>query len=105
LGTTNPSFLIKTAVIAACAVIGVFMFSPIVKMIFNSPEMHIWHHAYHLPENRRNGVNFGLTLAVWDYLFKTAHIPHDGKDIRLGFPDVEKFPEGFIAQSLNGLKK
>lgn len=103
-GTANPSFLIKTAVIFACSGIGVLVLSPMMKIIFNSPEMHIWHHSYDLPEDRRNGVNFGLTLAVWDYIFKTAYVPHDGKDIRLGFPGVEEFPEDFVQQNLNGLK-
>ena len=75
------------------------------KYVFNNPQMHIWHHAYHLPEERKFGVNFGLTLSVWDYLFKTNYIPHDGKDIKLGFPGVEKFPENFISQSFHGFKK
>jgi len=74
------------------------------KYIFNSPEMHIWHHAYHLPEDRRTGVNFALTLSVWDYIFKTNYIPHDGKDIKLGFPGIEDFPEDFIGQNTHGFK-
>ena len=72
------------------------------KYIFNNPQMHIWHHAYNLPEERKYGVNFGLTLSIWDYLFKTNYIPHDGQDIKLGFPGVEKFPKKFIPQSLHG---
>jgi len=74
------------------------------KIIFNSPEMHIWHHSYNLPEERRYGINFGLTLAIWDYIFGTAHIPHDGRDIKLGFPGVEEFPTTFVDQNLHGLK-
>lgn len=100
--TSNPSLLLKVAVIAGCVGLGILVLTPVVKLVFNSPEMHIWHHSYDLPEDRRNGVNFGLTLAVWDYLFGTAYIPHDGKDIRLGFPGIEKFPEGFVEQNLNG---
>lgn len=73
------------------------------KYIFNSPQMHIWHHAYHLPENRRYGVNFGLTLSIWDYIFKTNYIPHNGRDIRLGFPGVEDFPKDFASQNAYGL--
>ncbi|MDW8230454.1 MAG: sterol desaturase family protein [Saprospiraceae bacterium] len=67
------------------------------KYIFNSPQMHIWHHAKHLPEGSY-GVNFGLTLSVWDYLFGTAHIPHDGRDIPLGFERVDEYPHGFFQQ-------
>jgi len=75
------------------------------KYIFNNPQMHIWHHAHDLPKEKRFGVNFGLTLSIWDYLFKTNYIPHDGKDIKLGFPGVEKFPKSFISQNLHGFKK
>ncbi|GAB4342334.1 MAG: hypothetical protein OHK0038_22210 [Flammeovirgaceae bacterium] len=73
------------------------------KYIFNSPQMHIWHHAYELPKEKPYGVNFGLTLSLWDYIFKTAYIPYSGRDIRLGFEGVEKFPQTFIEQSLYGI--
>ena len=75
------------------------------KYILNNPAMHIWHHAKEMPETHPNGINFGLTLSVWDYLFKTAHMPHSGRDIELGFDDVENYPEGFISQSLEPFKK
>lgn len=75
------------------------------KYIFNNPVMHIWHHAKEMPEEHPNGINFGLTLSIWDYLFKTAHIPHSGRDIELGFEDVEHYPEGFIGQSVEPFKK
>ena len=86
---------------------GIFsiILGPVMKYIFNSPEMHIWHHAYNLPEEKRYGVNFGLSLSMWDYLFGTAHIPHNGRDIRLGFPGVEKFPDTFVSQITHGLAK
>ena len=72
------------------------------KYIFNNPQMHIWHHAYDLPKDRKYGVNFGLTLSVWDYLFGTALIPNEGKNIRLGFPGIEKFPTSFFKQNIHG---
>jgi sterol desaturase/sphingolipid hydroxylase (fatty acid hydroxylase superfamily) len=70
---------------------------------FNSPEMHIWHHAKHLPADRPYGVNYGLTLALWDYLFGTAYIPHSGKDEELGFEGDESFPQTFVKQQVHGL--
>ncbi len=73
------------------------------KYIFNNPQMHIWHHAYDLPESHPNGINFGLTLSIWDYLFGTAHIPHEGRDIKLGFPGMEDFPKGFVGQAMHGV--
>lgn len=75
------------------------------KYIFNNPQMHIWHHVKALPENRRMGVNFGLTLSIWDYLFKTNYIPEDGRDIELGFPDDEEFPDDFMGQEFHGILK
>ena len=73
------------------------------KYILNNPQMHIWHHARSWPEESRYGVNFGLTLSIWDYLFGTDYIPHSGRDIELGFEGIESFPKTFIAQNLHGL--
>ena len=72
------------------------------KFLFNNPQMHIWHHARELPENHRFGVNFGLTLSIWDYLFGTAYIPHSGRDIPLGFEKLESFPKTFVEQAIYG---
>jgi len=72
----------------------------ILKYIFNNPKMHIWHHVKTLPEERKNGVNYGITLSIWDYLFKTAYIPKDGRDIEIGFEGDEDFPKDFISQEL-----
>ena len=75
------------------------------KYIFNNPNMHMWHHAYDLPKGRETGVNFGLTLSMWDYLFGTAYIPHSGKSIRLGFPGLSRFPKRFFGQITHGFSK
>lgn len=72
----------------------------VLKYIFNNPKMHIWHHAKQLPENHQYGVNFGISLSLWDYLFKTSHVPHDGRDIELGFEGDEEFPKDFIKQTI-----
>lgn len=74
----------------------------ILKYIFNNPKMHIWHHSKELPV--RHGVNFGLTLSIWDYLFKTNYIPKDGKNIELGFEKDENFPQDFIQQEIFPIK-
>lgn len=70
------------------------------KYLFNNPKMHIWHHAKQLPKERALGVNFGISLSIWDYIFKKNYIPHDGRDIELGFDNLEKFPKTFTTQSL-----
>lgn len=102
---TDPTLISKTGIILVATAIGAFVMGPFMRIIFNSPEMHIWHHSYDLPKERRSGINFGLTLAIWDYIFGTAYIPHDGRDIKLGFPGLEKFPTGFIKQNTHGIIK
>lgn len=73
------------------------------RYFFNNPQMHIWHHAMHLPPERRHGVNFGLTLSIWDYLFGTNYIPYEGRDIELGYPGLEKMPDDMGRQLLYGI--
>lgn len=73
------------------------------KYIFNNPQMHIWHHGKEIPN--KYGVNFGLTLSIWDYLFKTDYVPNSGRDIELGFENDEQFPTEFIGQELYPLTK
>ena len=75
------------------------------RYIFNNPVMHLWHHVYHLPKGRDHGINFGISLSLWDYIFKTARIPQDDADIKLGFPGVEEFPNTFGEQLVYGFRK
>lgn len=74
------------------------------KYIFNNPVMHLYHHAYTIPEGSY-GVNFGISLSVWDYIFKTDYIPEDSGTIELGFPGDEVFPKDFVSQNTYGFKK
>lgn len=74
------------------------------KYILNNPKMHIWHHAKTLPEGS-NGVNFGISLSIWDYIFRTNYIPSSGKDIPLGFDEVDHYPNSFTGQILDPFKK
>lgn len=69
------------------------------RFIFNNPMMHLWHHAKNLPEGSY-GVNFGLSLSIWDYLFGTAYLPVENAYEELGFENVENFPDQFIKQEL-----
>lgn len=75
------------------------------KYIFNNPQMHIWHHAKKLPKERRYGVNFGLSLSIWDYIFGSNYIPSNGRDVELGFEGDETFPQSFITQEIYPLGK
>lgn len=68
------------------------------KYILNNPKMHIWHHAKELPESHPNGMNYGISLSIWDYVFGTNYVPKSGRDIELGFEELEKFPKTFAQQ-------
>ena len=70
------------------------------KYIFNNPQMHIWHHAKDIPAAYPRGINFGISLSIWDYIFHTNYIPHSGRDIELGFPGDENFPKDFTHQAI-----
>lgn len=67
------------------------------KYVFNNPVMHLWHHAKELPEGS-HGVNYGISLSLWDYLFGTAYIPNENANEPLGFEQVETFPKTFWQQ-------
>ncbi|MFT5761896.1 MAG: sterol desaturase/sphingolipid hydroxylase (fatty acid hydroxylase superfamily) [Polaribacter sp.] len=75
------------------------------KYIFNNPVMHLYHHIKVLPENKPKGINFGISLSVWDYIFKTNYVPEDSGTLELGFPNEENFPKGFFGQFIYGFKK
>jgi len=75
------------------------------KYVFNNPVMHLYHHAKSLPKEREKGVNFGISLSVWDYFFKTNYIPESSGTIVLGWENDSDFPRGFFQQLLIGFKK
>ncbi|MBL7805651.1 MAG: sterol desaturase family protein [Saprospiraceae bacterium] len=74
------------------------------KYIFNNPQMHIWHHAKDIPKGSY-GVNYGISLSLWDYLFRTDWMPGNGRDIKLGFDEVDEYPHGFFAQMLKPFRR
>jgi len=76
------------------------------KYIFNNSVMHLWHHVKDLPKDRARGVNFGISLSLWDYIFKTNYIPHESGDIEIGFENDENFPiDSFIKQVIYPIGK
>ncbi len=79
-------------------------FGPL-KYILNNPVMHLYHHAKELPKGQMPGVNFGISLSLWDYIFKTNYIPQDQDgNYALGFDGVEQFPKTFWGQVTYGFK-
>lgn len=68
----------------------------VLKYIFNSPAMHLFHH-----EKREGdvGKNFGITLSLWDWLFGTVYWPKSSCG-KLGFIGDESFPKSPLKQYL-----
>ena len=75
------------------------------KYIFNNSVMHLYHHVKELPAGMSNGINFGISLSIWDYIFRTNYIPEDSGTVEIGFEGDDKFPSNVISQSLYGFTK
>ena len=75
------------------------------KYLFNGPQMHLWHHAKDFPASHPNGFNYGITLSVWDYLFKTNYWPSDDEHLPVGLPGKENFPEDFVGQTMRPFQR
>ena len=75
------------------------------KYIFNNPIMHLYHHAKVLPANFNVGVNFAISLSIWDYIFKTNYVPIPDKDVVLGYENDHQMPSSFLGQIFYGFKK
>ena len=75
------------------------------KYLFNNSVMHLYHHIKALPEGKTKGINFGISLSIWDYIFKTNYVPEESGTIELGFPDEDEFPKGFFGQLITGFRK
>ena len=75
------------------------------KYVFNNPVMHLYHHAQVLPDSFKTGVNFAISLSLWDYIFKTNYVPTPDKNLVLGYSDDQKMPSGFFGQLFYGFKK
>ncbi|WP_373072480.1 sterol desaturase family protein [Zeaxanthinibacter enoshimensis] len=74
------------------------------KYLINNPVMHLYHHAYEIPEGR-SGVNYGISLSLWDYLFGTTYIPENSGNIPLGFQGDDEVPKSFLGQFFYGFRK
>ncbi len=75
------------------------------KYLFNGPQMHLLHHAKHMPEKHPTGFNYGITLSVWDYIFRTNYWPKDDAYLPIGLPDNDNMPKDFIGQNVQPFKR
>jgi sterol desaturase/sphingolipid hydroxylase (fatty acid hydroxylase superfamily) len=56
------------------------------QKIINGPEMHRWHHSTDVYDQ-----NFATKIALWDWIFGSAHLPKDQKPTGYGLAE-EDFP-------------
>jgi sterol desaturase/sphingolipid hydroxylase (fatty acid hydroxylase superfamily) len=59
--------------------------SGLISMIFNTPDVHRWHHS---PDQDQGSVNFGDTVMVWDLVFGTHSMPRSPAPVDVGIRDV-----------------
>lgn len=77
----------------------------VLRYVLNNPVMHLYHHSYQLPKSHPHGVNFGISLSIWDYLFNSAYVPETSGNLKLGYSDDHKMPVGFWGQLKHGFFK
>lgn len=75
------------------------------KYLLNGPQMHLWHHAKEMPATHPNGFNYGITLSVWDFIFRTNYWPSDDEHLPVGLPEGENFPSDFIGQTIRPFQR
>lgn len=74
------------------------------QYLINGPEMHRWHHARDLAPP---GKNFSTKLAIWDWLFGTAHLPAT-KPSGYGYDDLgypRTGPWAWLAQHVYAFRR
>ena len=67
--------------------------------------MHLHHHASSSSNNFKTGVNFAISLSIWDYIFKTNNIPNENGDTKLGYEGDQSMAKSFFGQLFYGFKK
>ncbi|MEM7687649.1 MAG: sterol desaturase family protein [Pseudomonadota bacterium] len=72
-------------------------FGPILDRIFISPAQHQIHHSQ---APRHHNKNYGLTLAIWDWMFGTLYVPQEREALEFGVADAEG---NALPQAHNGL--
>lgn len=65
------------------------------KYVFNTSELHLWHHATTIPS--KYGVNYAISLSLWDWVFRTIYNPPYAPE-QVGLSDEPRFPKSFLRQ-------
>jgi len=107
---TPADALIVVPIKALCdAVFGMFIHANIdvklgkFKYFFNSPELHLWHHANTLEVFH---ANFSTKFSFWDYMFGTVYFPdHKPGDKPEDWGLYYDFPKDYFLQHAFSVKR
>ena len=73
------------------------------KYLFNSPELHLWHHANYQEVFH---ANFSTKFAIWDYLFGTVYFPeHKPADDDSKWGLYYDYPKDYFMQHAFSVKR
>ena len=73
------------------------------KYLFNSPELHLWHHANYQEVFH---ANFSTKFAIWDYLFGTVYDPgHKPGNRRENWGLYYEYPKDYFLQHAFSVKR
>lgn len=72
-------------------------FGPVLSRIFISPAQHQIHHSMAV---RHHDKNYGLTLAIWDWMFGTLYVPAEREELEFGVADRFGRPEPQVHSTL-----
>ncbi|MDJ0867048.1 MAG: sterol desaturase family protein [Myxococcota bacterium] len=68
-------------------------YGPVLSRLLISPAQHQVHHSA-LPQHRDR--NFGVTLAIWDWIFGTLYVPKERESFPLGLADAPAQPHATV---------
>lgn len=71
------------------------------NLLFNSAELHWWHHS---TERCGQMANFGSVLSIWDRLFGTFYWPRGQWPTKIGVAGIEAFPEDYVGRFVSGFQ-
>ena len=72
-------------------------FGPVLDRIFISPAQHQIHHSL---APRHHDKNYGLTLAIWDWMFGTLYVPSGREKLSFGVADRDGTPQPQVHNTL-----
>lgn len=92
LGAQPQAVALYTVILAISAAYqhaNIDMRHGVLNYVFNTNELHRWHHSRQLAESN---ANYGAVILLWDLLFGTYRRPNRGHPVELGMADEATYP-------------